>query len=102
MYCKLIDAIQTAQTLSLAEAREVGGKKIAVYKPKRFLPGKKYEVPDDKIFIDAIKNCTRRVTYTQETEDALKMCGASYEVITCKSCGGKVKKIKYHVLEVGE
>lgn len=102
MYCKLIDAIETPQTLNLAESKVVNGKRIAVYKPRRFLPGKKYEVPDDPVFIQSLKNCKQKVKYTPETEATLKECGSSYEVVYCKSCGGRVRKIEYHVIEVVE
>lgn len=101
MFVKMIDAIQTPQTISLAESREVNGKTIVVYKPKRFLAGKKYEVPDDKVFIESLKKATRRTPYKTETEEALKKCGAEYEIVTCKACGGRVKKIEYHIFEVG-
>ena len=102
MIAKLIDAIKTPQTLNLAETKEVNGHAMAVYKPRRFLPGKVYEIPDDPLLLKSLKNCTRQSPYTAELEMMLKNCGASYETKMCKSCGGRVKKIEYHVVEVSD
>ena len=100
MYCKLIDAIKTPQTLNLAETKIANGKPMAVYKPRRFLPGKLYEILDDSLLLKSLKNCTRKAAYSAELEKELKACGVSYEVKMCKSCGGRVKKIEYHIVEV--
>lgn len=100
MYCKLIDAIATPQTLNLARTKDYGGRKVASYTPVRFLPGEKYEVPDDDLFLQSILNCKKLENYTPEKEAALKGCGCSYEVKMCRSCGGRRKKIEYNVLEV--
>lgn len=100
MYCKLIDAIDTPQTLTLAETKVVGGRAIAVYKPKRFMPGKLYEVPDDELFVRSLLNATKIVLYDAALEKLLAETGADFEVKLCKSCVGRVKKIEYHVLEV--
>lgn len=103
MYCKLIDAITSPLTLNIAETKEMNGKKIASYKPRRFIPGKKYEVPEgDELFLRSLKDCTQKIKYDPSVEKALIDCGATYEIITCKSCGGRVKKIEYQVAEVIE
>lgn len=102
MWVKMIEAINTPQTFSLAETKWVNGRAIASYKAKRFLPGKKYEVPDDELFIRSLQNTKKKVRYDAEIEAVLKKSGSSYEIVTCKSCGGRVKKIEYSVFEVGE
>ena len=64
-------------------------------------PGKQYdEHIEDPVFVNALKGANKRVTYTPEREEALKKCGAKYEVKVCKSCGGKVKKIDIWLVEV--
>ena len=42
----------------------------------------------------------RKVRWTEKIERTLKNHGVPYETEMCKSCGGKVKKISYQVVEV--
>ena len=42
----------------------------------------------------------RKVRYNAELEEALKQNGVPYETEYCKSCGGRIKKISYRVVEV--
>lgn len=102
MYCKLIDAITTPLTLNLAHTKEYAGRQIATYKPIKFVPGEKYEVPDDELFIRSLKACTKKDPYSAELEEILTKYGVPYEIVMCKSCGGRKKKIEYNVVEVIE
>lgn len=97
-YFKLIDAIDVPINLNVV-TRENG---ITAYKRLRLLPGKKYEVPEDKVLLQSITEATTRVKYTQAFIDALDACGARYEIKMCPTCSGRVKKIEYHVVEVVE
>lgn len=97
-YYKLIDAIDTPVSLNVV-TRENG---ITAYKRMRLDPGVKYAIPDDTTLFESIDGATTRVKYTEAFENALKNCGARYKVKMCPSCGGRVKKIEYHVVEVVE
>jgi len=67
----------------------------------RLEPEKIYET-DDIAQVNYLKNKTNKVRYRSELEELLKAKGVEYEVIYCKSCGGKVRKIEYKVIEVVE
>lgn len=96
-YYKLIDAVSESVTLNLPYMRDG----VKVYKFFVLRPGKQYdEHIEDPVFVNALKGASKRVTYTPEREEALKKCGAKYEVKVCKSCGGKVKKIDIWLVEV--
>lgn len=98
MYYKLIDPIKVPKNLNLA-GRENG---LVRYRVIRLVPGKKYEIPEDKTLLSELKNATETEKYTEAKEAALIDAGVSYETVMCKSCGGRVKKLKYHIVEVVE
>ena len=98
MYYKLIDVIDVPMTLNVA--RKVNG--YTKYGHIRLLPDTKYEIPTEEGLLDSLKEATTKVRWSQELENALKACGAQYSVQMCPSCGGRVKKIEYHVVEVVE
>lgn len=97
-YYKLIDAIDTPVSLNVV-TRENG---VTAYKRMRLDPGVKYAIPNDTTLFESIDGATTRIKYTEAFENALKACGARYKVKMCPSCGGRVKKIEYHVVEVVE
>lgn len=76
-----------------------GGVSWAYY--QRLEPGKWYET-SDPAQIGYLKMRKETVRYNAGLENALKSIGAEYKVITCKQCGGKVKKIEYSNIEVSE
>lgn len=66
-------------------------------------PGVEYELPeDDPAFVESLKKETYTKHWSQAIEDKLKSMGIPYEVKNCKQCGGRVKKIIYHPVEVHE
>lgn len=67
----------------------------------RLEPGKMYET-NDPAQIECLKAHRERVRFNQGLENLLKGANVPYEVIRCKSCGGKVKKIEYNNVEVIE
>lgn len=96
-YYKLIDAVTESVTLNLPYMKDG----IKVYKFYTLRPGRQYEEHiEDPVFVQALVDANKRVTYSPEKEEALKKCGAKYEVKVCKSCGGKVKKIDIWLVEV--
>lgn len=67
----------------------------------RLEPGKVYET-DDVATIAYLKEKMQTVKYKESIENALKSANIDYEIEFCRSCGGRVKKIKYHLIEVIE
>ncbi len=96
---KLIDALDEEQVMNLPMKTESGR---YVYRPVKFVPGKLYALPkDDVAFRDAlIMRGKVKKAYSEPFEQALKKAGVPYEVIKCKSCGGRVKKIEVQRIEV--
>ena len=98
MYYKLIDAVSESVSFNLPYMKNG----IKVYKFYTLKPGKKYdEHIDDEVFMNALKDAHKKVMYSEEKERFLKETGARYEVVTCKSCGGRVKKLDIWLVEVG-
>ena len=99
-YYKLIDACTAAETFCLPH-REDGRN---VYKYYTMYPGKLYdEHADDDMFIRALKkDAHKKIPWSKDREDAIKACGAKYEVVTCRACGGKTRKIDVWLVEVVE
>lgn len=97
MYYKLIDALGESATLNLPYMKNG----VRVYKYYTLRPGKKYdEHIDDEVFMNALKDAHKRIPYTPEMEKYLKANNVRYEVVNCKSCGGRVKKIDVWLVEV--
>lgn len=73
------------------------------YRRMRLQPGELYEADEtDQPLIQSLVNATTTQSYTPELEQALIKANAIYEVVRCRSCGGKVKKLKFCVIEVVE
>lgn len=80
--------------------KTVNGKAIVTYRNYlRLVPGKEYE-SDDTAMLEWLKAYKRKEKYSPQLESALKANDVPYEVEMCRSCGGKVKKITYHMVEV--
>lgn len=99
-YYKLIDAANAAETFHLAH-RENGRN---VFKFYTLYPGVKYaEHADDEVFVRMLKeDAHKKIPYTPEREEAVKACGARYEISMCRACGGRTKKIDVWLVEVVE
>lgn len=96
-YYKLIDAMSESVTFYLPYQKNGGN----VYRHFVLRPGVEYaEHIDDEVFVAALKDAHKRIAYTPEREEALKACGARYEVVHCKVCGGRSKKIDVWLVEV--
>lgn len=63
------------------------------------LPNEIYQT-DDEAMIEFFRNYKRKVKYSAHLEEVLKANDVPYEIEYCKSCGGKVKKISYQIVEV--
>ena len=85
---------------NVAQTKNVGGREVVTYSNYiNLVPGKIYET-DDEAMLNFFRNYKRKVRYNAEIEQALKQNNVPYEIEYCKSCGGKVKKISYHPIEV--
>lgn len=85
---------------NVAKTKKINGKDIVTYSNYiRLIPNEEYET-DDKAMIDWFKAYKRKVKYKTEIENALKGANVPYETEMCRSCGGRVKKIVYQVVEV--
>ena len=87
---------------NIAKTKNFNGKSIVTYSNYlRLAPNEVHETKD-KAMISFLKDYKVKIRYNAETERALKDNNVPYEVEYCKSCGGKVKKISYHPVEVEE
>lgn len=87
---------------NVAVTKVIGGRSVVTYSNYiRLVPDKVYET-DDEAMLNFFRNYKRKVRYNSHLEEVLKANGVPYEVEYCRSCGGKVKKISYRVVEVME
>lgn len=98
---RLIKAQKTPVTLyNVAKTKVLNNKSIVTYSNFiRLSPNEEYET-DDAAMLVWFKSYKRKDRYTKELEDALKSANVPYETEMCRSCGGKVKKLVYRVVEV--
>ena len=85
---------------NVAKTKRVGGRNIVTYSNYiKLIPGEEYET-DDEAMIEFFKNYRRKVRHNGDLANALTRNGVPFEVEFCKSCGGRVKKISYQIVEV--
>ena len=97
-----LNKAETVQTIinNVASTKKINGREIVTYSNYiRLVPGKVYET-DDQAMINFFKSYKRKVRHTAGIEEALKSANVPYEIEYCRSCGGRVKKISYKVVEV--
>lgn len=100
---KLIDAISVATMLRpLSMTVQYGAKKIVKHDGFMTLVPKELYQTDDPVLTESLKAFTFDQRYNKTLEDALKAAGAEYQIEHCRSCGGRIRKIKYHPVEVIE
>lgn len=98
---KLNDAEKVRVLINnVAKTKKVNGREIVTYSNYiNLVPGVVYET-DDEAMLNFFRNYKRKVRYNAEIERALKEHKVPYDIEFCRSCGGKVKKISYHPVEV--
>ena len=85
---------------NVAKTKDINGKSIVTYSNYiRLAPNTVYKT-DDEAMLNFFRAYKRKVRYTAEIERALKENNVPYEIEMCRSCGGKIKKISYRVVEV--
>ena len=97
MKYKLNDIITTPSTFYVQQSSANGRTK---WGSMRLMPGKIYETDDKKLIESLSVRGYMKVPYNEKLEQTLKDHGKDYTVEVCKSCGGRVKKIKYHAVEI--
>ncbi|MBL1227995.1 hypothetical protein IW492_01965 [Enterococcus sp. BWB1-3] len=95
---KLIDSVHTRTTLNVARNHNGAVK----YEHVTLFPAQSYELEEDPLFIQSLKNAEIKRKYSKTLVNELDALGISYKESSCKSCGGKVKQISYKVVEIVE
>lgn len=93
----LIDGIDTPQTLKVSW-RE--GNHIR-YGKTTLEPGKKYDTNGDDVLEKSLMQSTISKVHTKQLKDRLDAAGISYKETKCQSCGGRVKKLEYKIIQFG-
>ena len=82
------------------KTKNIGGRNVITYTNwMRLIPGEEY-VTDDEATIEWLKDYRRKVRYNKSVENALNNAGVPYDLELCRSCGGRIKKISYNLMEV--
>lgn len=91
---------KTVTINNVASTRTINGRSTVTYSNYiRLLPNKVYE-SDDTAMLNFFKQYRRKERYSESLENALKRAGVPYDIEYCKTCGGRVKKITYQLVEV--
>lgn len=102
MKYRLNSAEKVAVTLYyVPQTKKVNGRNIVTYPPNymKLVPGEVYET-DDEAMLEYFRNHRQKIRHTSAIEETLKANNVPYEIEMCKSCGGRVKKISYQLVEV--
>lgn len=87
---------------NVAKTKKIGNRDVVTYSNYiKLVPGKVYTT-DDTAMLNFFKSYSRKVRYNAEIERALKENNVPYDIELCRSCGGKIKKISYKVVEVSD
>lgn len=95
MKFKLIDLIDDRTKLDVC--RNVKGYTKYCYVVLE--PGITYDTEGDELFEKTLRNAKFKKPYSHQTEDILKRAGVVYSIESCKTCGGRVKKLVYNPIE---
>lgn len=84
----------------VAKTKKINGRDVVTYSNyMRLVPGVEYKT-DDEAMVNFFRNYKVKIRYNAETERALLQNKVPYDIEMCKSCGGRIKKISYHPVEV--
>lgn len=87
---------------NVAATKNVNGRNIVTYTNSiKLAPNEVYET-EDEAMIQWFRDYRRKVRYNRQLENTLKEADVPYEIELCRSCGGKIQKISYQVVEVIE
>ena len=87
---------------NVAKTKQLTNKSIVTYSNIiRLEPGKVYQ-SDDEAMLNWFRNYKQKVRHSESLERLLKSNNVPYTIEFCKSCGGRIKKIYYQLVEVFE
>lgn len=92
---KLIDIIDVKKKIKVS--RLINGKEVMGFEtinPKEVKP------IVDEIHLESLLRHTDRVSFDKRVEKMFIENGIKYELVRCSSCGGRVKAIKFHDIEI--
>lgn len=102
-YYKLIDSIKQPQTVAVA--RKANG--MIRHGHAKMMPGQKYDLEEgrgdgkvDPVLLESLRKYKVLKRKTADLVKTLEEAGVEYEEIACKSCGGRVMKLSYRIVEV--
>lgn len=95
---RLVSVIEREQKISVRKTSENG--KYSYYHFVKMKPDEEYELPEDQLLVQSLLNATDTKMYNKNLEERLQEAGIEYSVEMCPSCRGRVKKIKYKMVEV--
>lgn len=87
---------------NVPKTKEINGREVVTYNNFiKLAPGEEYET-DDEAMLNWFREHRRKVRYSKSVEESLSGSDVPYEIELCRSCGGKVRKISYQLVEVYE
>ena len=85
---------------TVPKTKKINGRDIVTWSNYIRIAPNEMQKTDDEALLKFLEDYEVKIRYNTELEEALKANNVPYEVEYCKSCGGKVKKISYHPVEV--
>ncbi len=92
-YFKLYDLVKSPQTKLIQTTDKA-------YQYVTLKPNKHYKLLSDEMMEQISEKFKEKVKYSDSLERTLKDAGMEYEVVKCRTCGGRVKKLEYKTVEV--
>jgi len=93
---KLIDGVESPQQFQVVLTRNGG----AFYTSTTLTPGEVYELEGDERFLRSLYAARVHKPYSDSLKETLDQKGIAYELNRCQSCGGRITKLSYPVVEV--
>ena len=92
-YFKLYDLVKSPQTKLIQTTDRA-------YQYVTLKPGKHYKLLSYEMMEQISDKFKEKVKYSDSLEKTLKDAGMEYEVVKCRTCGGRVRKLEYKTVEV--
>ena len=92
-YFKLYDLVKSPQKKLIQTSDKT-------YQFVTIAPKKHYKLLSDEVMEQISQKFTEKRKYSDSLEKTLKDAGMPYEIVKCKTCGGRVKKLEYKTVEV--
>lgn len=92
-YFKLYDLVKSPQT-KLVQTTD------RAYQYVTIKPDTHYKLLSDEMMAQITDKFKEKRKYSESLERTLKDAGMEYEVVLCKTCGGRTRKLEYKTVEV--